>query len=238
VHPPFAYNFIKQVFFGKAIENSETIESIRNKMLLDKSMVRVMDHGAGSRIKMKENRRICDLARNTSVSPRYGQVLARLVQLMQPGTIIELGTGTGMASLYMSLGYPDAKIFTCEGSGDIAAIARDNFVRAGIFDIDLSVEKFDTFLPVILEGLNEDIFLFIDGDHRENSLKKYFSYILASNNSRGVLVIDDINWSQGMRRAWESLRTHPLISLSVETFRMGFIIFGMEIQRDHFIVKY
>ena len=157
IHPPFAYQFIRQVFFGESVPNLEFIEQIRRGMRSDSSKVRVLDHGAGSRTGTKEDRRIRDLVRHTAISPKYGQVLARLVCILRPKSVIELGTGTGIASLYMRSADPGVKIITCEGCRSIAGIAEKNFRRAGVFDIDLRIGKFESLLvkfhKVVYENL-------------------------------------------------------------------------------------
>ena len=238
VHPPFAYQIIRQALFGQLVPELEIIEKIRKSMLKNKQKIRIMDHGAGSRTRMTYERSVRNLARHTSVSSKYGQVLARMVQILQPDTVIELGTGTGLSSLYMGLAIPTGKIITCEACTSIAEIAELNFLEAGASNIEIRNGTFASLLPGLLNQSGKDLFLFMDGDHREDSVWSMFTGVLESGNSTGVIILDDINWSDGMRRVWKEIIRHPSISLSIETFRMGIAFCGWEVQKDHFIVNF
>jgi predicted O-methyltransferase YrrM len=238
VHPPFAYHFIREVFFGGDVPGTDMVEGIRRDMLGDRRRVEVEDIGAGSRNTRDRWRSVRDLARHTAVPPAYGHALARMVRFLKPPRIIELGTGTGMASLYMHCGCPSASLVTCEGSPAIAGIAASNFKKAGAAGITLRTGRFEDLLPGLLEKQAEGSMLFIDGDHRQESLLHYGSAALASGLQRQVIVMDDINWSPGMRKSWEFLRRHADISVSIETFRLGILITGKEIQNGHYRINY
>jgi predicted O-methyltransferase YrrM len=238
VHPPFAYDFIREVIFGAPHHGMDIVEEIRRTMYSDMRRIWVDDQGAGSRMALKEERSIHDLARYTAISRKYGNVLARLVRYLHPGMIIELGTGTGIASLYLHLASPETSMTTIEGCKTIAGIARENFERAGVSGIELRVGKFELLLPGLLGSADNEVLLFIDGDHREEGVLKYFSDIKDAGIQSCVLVVDDINWSPGMNRAWNTLLKHSHVSLSLETFRMGILFIGKDVQKAHFIVNY
>ena len=233
VHPPFAYNFIREVFFGEASGEWRLIEKIRRDMLSDRKMLRVEDHGAGPRKAADAVRSVRDIARHTALPRRYGPVLARMLRYLKPPVIIELGTGTGIASLYMNKGWPYASLVTCEGCPAIGGIADANFKRADMAGIELRIGRFDELLPGLLEDRKEGSFMFIDGDHRQEGLIQYVSAALESGLRSQVIAMDDINWSPGMRKAWEILRKHPRVSLSI-----GILVSGSEIQYGHYMVNY
>ncbi len=238
VHSPFAYHFIKQVFFGDAVAGLEIVEHIRKTMQADRKKIGVRDFGAGSHTGMRRNRSIRDIARFTTVSRKYGQVLARLVRILHPCTVVELGTGTGLSAMYMGLSDPDVKILTCEGSDAVAEIARLNLRTAGVSNVKIFTGMFETLLPDMLNQADDELLLFMDGDHREESIWSVFSRIMDSGRSPGTMVFDDINWSPAMKRGWDRMKEHPGISLSVETFRMGIIMFGKPVGREHFTVHF
>ena len=238
IHPPFACAFIREAFFGETPAGMEIVEEIRKAMHSDKRGRMTEEQGAGSRTAMEAKRSVRGLARHTAISRRYGKVLARMVRFLHPEMIIELGTGTGIASLYLHLACRGAGMSTCEGCRNIAGIARENFDKAGVTGIDLKAGKFESLLPGLLCRAGSDVFIFIDGDHREERLLQYFSMVIDSGIPSAVVVIDDINWSRGMNRAWNSIRKHPFVSLSLETFRMGILFIGRDVQKAHFVINY
>jgi predicted O-methyltransferase YrrM len=152
--------------------------------------------------------------------------------------MIELGTGSGIGSLYLALGNPAGRLFTCEGSPAIARLAEEGFNKLGVENIEVHRGLFDELLPGHLNQAGPDLLVFIDGDHREEKLVSYVSLILASKPQDLSIVMDDIHWSKGMYRAWRKIIRHPEISLSVEIFNMGIVFAGEKIQKDHFVVNF
>ncbi len=238
IHPSFAYEMVSRVIHGKGPDASglAIIEKYRRDLLKNASTLPVEDHGPGSRRSGGFERRICDLVRYTSVSPKRGRLLARLVDYLRPATVIELGTGPGIGSLYLALHNPGGLILTCEGSPAIAMLAGEGFESLGVKNIELHTGLFNDVLPGFLRRTDADLFVFIDGDHREESLVSYVSQILAARKQDLVIAMDDIHWSRGMYRAWKRIIKRPEISLSLELFNMGIVFIGKKIQKDHFVV--
>jgi predicted O-methyltransferase YrrM len=238
IHPPFAFEMVNGVIYGKGpdVPGLAKIEEYRHDLLNITETIPVEDHGAGSRSGGDNERRICDLVRNTAVSPRRGRLLTRLVEHLKPATMIELGTGPGIGSLYMALGNPGGRLHTCEGSPAIASLAERGFERLGVSNIEVHVGLFTEMLPGLLNQAGPDLFVFIDGDHREERLISYVSLILDSERQDLSIVMEDIHWSKGMYRAWKRIIKHPEISLSIELFNTGIVFVGEKIQKDHFVV--
>jgi predicted O-methyltransferase YrrM len=217
----------------------EIIEHIRSTMLSDRRKLQVGDFGAGSTRGLDTVRGVRDLARFTSISRKYGHVLARMVRSYRPRTVIELGTGTGLSTLYMSLADPRIQVITCEGSDSIAEIARLNLRIAGASNVKIITGRFEAQLPGLLNQTDDELLLFMDGDHREESMISVFLRVINDQKIKsGILVFDDINWSAGMLHGWNRIKAHPGISLSLETFRMGIILFGKQVQKDHLVINY
>ena len=238
IHPPFAYEMVSRVIYGKqsAVPGFAIIEAYRQDLLKNTGSIPVEDHGAGSRRGSGHEKRICDLVRRTAVSPRRGQLLGRLADHLRPASMIELGTGAGIGSLYLALANPEGRVHTCEGSPAIARLAENGFEKLGIGNIEVHMGLFDDMLPGLLKQAGPGSLIFIDGDHREERLVSYVSQALASERQDLTIVMDDIHWSEGMYRAWKRIIRRPEISLSIELFNTGIVFVRERIQKDHFIV--
>ena len=238
IHPPFAFELVSRVIHGKGpqVPGLEQIEEYRRGLLSTREAIPVEDHGAGSRRGGGSERRICDLVRNTAVLPKRGRLLARLVGHLKPATMIELGTGPGIGSLYMALGNPDGRLHTCEGSPAIARLAQKGFDMLGVGNVEVHMGLFADLLPGLMKIAGPGLFVFIDGDHREEKLISYASLILDSDTGDRTIVMDDIHWSRSMYRGWKKIIKHPAISLSIELFNTGIVFVGEKIQKDHFVV--
>ena len=238
IHPPFAYAIVSRVVCGDGprVPGLEGIEDYRHDLLQQTGTIRVEDHGAGPRRTWDLDRRICDLVRYTAVPPKRGRLLARLVDHLCPDTVIELGTGTGISSLYLAMAHPAGRVYTCEGSPALAGLAEEGFEKLGAGNIEVHRGLFSDLLPGLLERSGSGLCIFIDGDHREESLISYASRVLSAGKKDLVMVLDDIHWSRGMYRAWKKIVSLPEISLCIELFNTGIVFVKENIQKDHFVV--
>ncbi|MFC2115525.1 O-methyltransferase [Bacteroidota bacterium] len=238
VHPPFAYEFIREAVFGRDPPGLEGIMDLVETLLGNRNTLEVSDLGAGSRLGGGTRKSIRELVKHTAVGSKKGRLLARIAQYFHFSTMIELGTGTGISSLYLAKSCPNSKILSCEGSSEIAALARQNISQMGISNIEVHNDVFLKWLPRVLSQIAGDIFVFLDGDHRGEMLKQYCSMIIQSAPSKAVLVLDDIHWSKDMNLAWKELLNRSEISLSLELYNTGIIFLGYGIQQDHFVVDF
>jgi predicted O-methyltransferase YrrM len=238
IHPPFASEMVNGVIYGRGPDapGLAKIEAYRHDLLKITGIIPVEDHGAGSRSGGDRERRICDLVRRTAVSPRRGRLLARLADHLKPDTMIELGTGPGIGSLYLALGNPGGLLLTCEGSPAIARLAEKGFKKLGVGNIEIHRGLFAEMLPGLLNQAGPGLLVFIDGDHREEKLVSYVSRVLDTKRQDLSIVMDDIHWSEGMYRAWKRIIKRPDITLSIELFNTGIVFVKEKIQKDHFVV--
>jgi predicted O-methyltransferase YrrM len=81
-------------------------------------------------------------------------------------------------------------------------------------------------------------FVFIDGNHKEEPTINYFEQCLSKANNETVFIIDDIHWSEGMENAWNKIRNHHSVTLSVDIFSMGIIFVKKELTKQHFIIRF
>ncbi len=226
MHSPFVFDFILRVLNnGNHYELPAVIEEQRQALLKDERVLKIEDMGAGSRLVSSPERRVKDLAKSALKPPKYAQLLYRLVRHYTPQNIIELGTSLGITTNYLSFANPDAYITTIEGSKEVLAIAREQFDRTGVKNINPVCGNFDDVLPGILSSLKKADLVYIDGNHRKEPTVRYFHQLLPYCHENSILVFDDIHWSPEMEGAWRIIREHPSVRTSIDIFFLGFIFF-------------
>ncbi len=239
VHPPFLYELITKVLEDKKyIPVFEKPESLKKRLKKSKQVIEVEDYGAGSSLTNGNLRSIGQIAKNSSKPAKYGRLLFRLVNYFEPATIVELGTSLGFSSLYMALGNPSAKVYTVEGCENISRLADQNFRELSVTNIELLNAKFEDGLPALLNLMDKVYFVFIDGNHRKEPTISYFEQCFTKAVNDTVIVFDDIHWSDEMEAAWEIIKKHPAVSLSIDIFFMGIVFFKKELSKEHFVIKY
>jgi predicted O-methyltransferase YrrM len=240
IHSPFVFDFIKNVMNDtKEYTCYEMIELQRRKLLRDETIIEVEDFGAGSAA-MRSNKRVVNNIAQSSLKPKkFSQLLFRMVQYYQPKTIIELGTSLGITTSYIAKAKDDANVYTCEGAKNIAAIAQQTFTNLNIKNISLTTGDFNDSLPLILSQLKTVDLAFIDGNHRKAPTLDYFEQLLSYSGPSTILIFDDIHWSAEMDEAWNEIKQHPSVTLTIDLFFIGIVILSNNFKtKQHFIVRF
>ena len=200
--------------------------------------ITIEDYGAGSRVNNSNTRKIKDIAKNTLKSPKYGQLLFRLVNRFKPATILELGTSLGISTLYLAASSKKIKVTTVEGCPNTAKVAQINFDKIGFKNIELINDTFDHFLPKHLPKINVLDFVFFDGNHQKEATINYFNLCVEKTHNNTVFIFDDIHWSEGMTAAWEEIKKHPKVTSTIDIYFMGIVFFNSELSKENFVLKF
>jgi predicted O-methyltransferase YrrM len=226
VDSPFIFGFCKAV-----IENTdhlidqEAIEKLRKELLSDKSVFNRLDLGAGPARGSQARQSIGHFIKQSSVKPDDGKLMNRVARFWDPSVILELGTAGGVSGAYWLAGRPQSILKTIEGDPVVAALARNNFNRLGLYSAEVIDGNFETVLPGLLTQLKSIDLVFIDGHHTGEALLRYIDIISPYlNPHHGVMVLDDIHWSRDMSNAWEKLKSNSDWPLSIDLFQLGLLI--------------
>lgn len=240
VHSPFVFDFIKYVKNDpKKYDCYTGIEKLRAALLKDNSFIEVEDFGAGSALIKSNSRRIDKIAASSLKPKKFAQLLFRMVQFYAPKTIIELGTSFGISSAYMASGHPQAYLYTLEGAGAIARVARTNFNTLGLNNIELIEGDFAITLPVVLDRIPGVDMAFIDGNHRKLPTLQYFEELLKKSTDTTILIFDDIHWSKEMEEAWELIKQNSAVTLTIDLFFIGVVFLRKDfIEKQHFSIRF
>ena len=240
IHSPFVFDFITKILNDKNDHDDyEKVESLRKRLLHDKSVLDIEDFGAGSSSAGPGKREVTSVARHAVKSKKFGQLLYRIVKNYQPKTIIELGTSLGVTTSYLALANSASNLFTLEGAPELANVARQNFKDLQLENVKLVEGNFDHTLPAILYYLSAVDFAFVDGNHRREPTENYFHWLLAKSNSNSIFIFDDIHWSSEMEQAWNHIKDHIAVRCSIDLFFMGIIFFRHEFkEKQHFKIRW
>ena len=194
----------------------------------------MQDLGAPSRISSDSQRTVRSIARYSLSSPKFSRLLYRLAIDQSSDYIVELGTSLGITSLYLSKARPSARVCTLEGAAPIADLAEPLFRRAPYTNVQLIRGNIDQTLPEALAQLPRVDLAYLDANHRYEPTVRYFEWLVAKTDERSIIVIDDIYWSYEMQRAWEHIKQHPAVTLSLDIFDAGVVFFlPLKVKQDY-----
>lgn len=237
IHSAFVYELFEKVISDKNLfYDFAPIEHLRKKMLHSPESIDVTDFGAGEGRNKK--RKVSDIARVSSVSPKMGRLLFRLVNFMQPNVMVEMGTSLGISTLYQAKACPVAQFITMEGSPRTLEMAENNFALLKATNIKTVVGDFKITLPEVLKSINQVDYVFFDGNHRKEATIAYFNSFLTKASDNCVFVLDDIRWSKGMVEAWNEIIKDPRATVTIDLFNVGLVFFRKGQVKEHFVLKF
>jgi predicted O-methyltransferase YrrM len=239
IHSPFVFDLVSRVFRNRIDPSvAREVEQVRKKMLSDTRSIYVHDLGSRSELLDSNQRKVKEIARYSPVPMKYGKLLSNMAAEFGKPLIIELGTSLGISAMYLAVCCKETSVYTIEGCPATAEIARQNILKAGLDNIKILEGSFEDVLPELAARGIKPGLVFIDGNHRKEPVKKYFSQIAEFSGPKTVIIIDDINYSKEMAEAWEEIKLHEKVSLSIDVFRMGILFFREGINHNNYIIRY
>jgi len=238
VHSPFVFKFYSDVILSdKNYYHFENIKAVRKALLANETEITVTDFGAGSMYNNGKKKKIKTIAKNAAKPEKYGKLFFRMISEMQPKNIVELGTSLGLSTSYLAAA-SSAQVNTLEGCPETAKMAQKVFDSQKLNNIKITVGNFDDTFQKVLNSLSSLDFVFIDGNHQYEPTVRYFNQCLPLVNENSVIIFDDIHWSEGMEKAWNEIKSHPRVSVSIDLFFIGMVFFKTAQEKEDFVLKY
>lgn len=239
VRSPFVFDLYTKVILGKKQYYAfDEINKVRLMLENNQSNIVITDFGAGSMMNESKTRRISDVAKNSAKKEKVGEVLTAFCDYFQPKCSLEIGTSFGISSLYQYSGCKKGKWVTMEGCPQIAGIAKKVFTAFKADSIDIVVGEFSKTLKPTVEKFPQLDYVFFDGNHKKQATIDYFETVLPKIHSDSVLVFDDIHWSEGMEEAWEYIKNHPKVTVTIDLFFIGIVFFKSDEAKSNYVLKF
>lgn len=238
VHSPFVFQMVTKCFYDKKkYSEYQVLKSYRKSLIENKNFINVTDFGAGSRVFKSDKRQISKIAKTAGITKKRAELLFRVVNYFKPENILEIGTSLGLATSALSLGNPSAKIISLEGCAETANIAKENFLKFGLENVNSIIGEFHESLSFFDLRLSTFDLIYFDGNHQKDATLRYFDLLLPTITNDSVWIFDDIHWSAKMEQAWEIIKQNPKVTVTIDTFQWGFVFFRREQEKQHFVIR-
>lgn len=235
VHSPYIFNFTNYVLNNKEIYYIfPKIEAIRFNLMHDKRTIFINDFGTGN----ERSREISNIALKSLKSPKFGQLLFRIVNYFKMKDVLELGTSLGLTTSYLASSSRDICCLSLEGCPQTAKIAQENFSKLGLENIKIVVGNINDTLSQVLNEVDKFDLIFFDANHRSESVLNYFNQCLSKINKNSIIVIDDIYWSADMEKAWVKIKEYPVVMSTIDLFHIGIVFFNPDLHKKHYKMRY
>ncbi len=238
VHSPFVFNFVTKCLYDKKFYPEYLVLKNYRKALLDNNnFIEVTDFGAGSRVFKSNKRQICKIAKTAGISINRSEMLFRIVQYFQPKSILEIGTSLGLATVALALGNKMANIISLEGCPNTLMESKLQFQKFNLNSVDFVNTEFSSYFKTSNQQPTTNNFIYFDGNHSQKATLDYFELLLPTISNDSVWIFDDIHWSSDMENAWEMIKNHPKVTVTIDTFQWGIVFFRPEQHKEHFVIR-
>ena len=236
VHSPFVYDLVTKCFYDKTNYKAYSqLKKYQASLLKNKQLITITDFGEGSRLKASNTRKIKNICKTSGTPLHRAKLLYRLVQFFKPNNILELGTSLGIATQAMALGTPSATITSVEGCPNISEFAKQQLSDFHFKNITFQNGEFSEVLPIL--KTNAWDMVFFDGHHNKTATLSYFETLVEKTHNDTLFIFDDIYWSKEMTEAWEAIKMHPKVTVTIDTFYWGLVFFRKEQLKEHFRIR-
>lgn len=141
-------------------------------------------------------------------SKKVNRLLFRLVNRMQPNTIIEVGC-TSASSLYLQGAKPSAGYLFATDLTEL------------FLDADASID-----------------FLYLNDETRPELVEEVFRTCVGRLPADGICVIRGICYSKAMRMLWDQLKEDEHVGISFDLYDLGLLFFDKTKIKQHYIVNF
>ena len=237
VHSPFVFSLVEQVIRKQPpFYAFNKIEKWRDDLLENLSEINPTDLGARSR--KTKSKLVRDIANTALSTKNQSERLFGLANYFDAKSIVELGTSLGVSTAYLASASGKSTVHTFEGSSELIAIAKKGWQSLKLKNIQTFEGSIDETLPKFSASLNKPIdLLYMDANHTYEATIKYFNMLQPNFNASTVVVVDDINWSAGMQKAWLEISCSEEVSISIDLFYQGLLFFRKDIEKEHFMLR-
>lgn len=237
IHSPFVYELVERVFRESKWHRSSDIKNLRKELLKSDLELEINDLGAGSRIDTNPKRKVSKIVKVSSTSVKDAGMLQRLIDFLKCKNILELGTNLGLTTAALAAAESTQKLISIEGDAGLARLAQRNLEKLNL-KAEIITGAFEDELEPVLTKLECIDMAYLDGNHRKVPTLSYFNLILNKINRNSVIVVGDIHWSRDMEEAWNEIKSHSKVTVTIDIFNMGLVFFRKEMTPEHFIIKY
>lgn len=235
---PFIYDLYTQVILkAKHANPYPKIEELRKVLRQSAQIIEVEDFGAGSGLSSNKKRSISSIAKYGITKLKYAVLMDSLIRYLKYSSIIELGTSLGINTLYLAQG-DNRKVVTFEGDPTLSNLAKSNFNKFNLGNIDLVSGRIEDTLGPQLASVEKIDFAFVDAHHNYDATLRNFETLSRYLHRNGCIIFDDIHWSNDMERAWRVIKHSPTVSLSIDIFQMGIVFLNPDYGKQDYILAY
>lgn len=236
VHSPFVFNLITKVIEEKCSYYSfYDIELLRKQLLFKNERITYPDRRNKGKLR---SRSIGEIVKREAIKAKHGALLFRLVNYFKSVHILQLGPTMGLSTLYLTSYSSGLHCIALEAIPEFASIARQVFDKAARNPIDLRIGSYKELLPVVLKEMNQIDFIFFNTLYEQDYNLWLFNECVKHVHDGTVFVFEGIKESRKMREFWKDICLHPDVTVTLDLYSLGIVIFNRKLHKRDYKVYF
>jgi hypothetical protein len=146
--------------------------------------------------------------KNTTTSSKKSALLIRLVAYFQPKTMLEVTSSSEKNMLAPLFDNKEIKVTTLEILNTIGNIPQKQ--------VD---------------------FVFFNSNKLKEVALTSFEFCLDVAHNNTMFVFNNIHASVETKKAWATIKSHPKVTVTIDTYQLGLVFFRKEQEKEHFIIR-
>jgi predicted O-methyltransferase YrrM len=78
---------------------------------------------------------------------------------------------------------------------------------------------------------------YVDANHTYEATLNYVNYLLPRMVEKGIIIIDDIHYSEPMERAWNALKADERVTTSMDLYHIGLLFMDPHYLKRHYRIR-
>lgn len=79
--------------------------------------------------------------------------------------------------------------------------------------------------------------IFFGGNSSQQEVLEYFEMLMPTCTNDSVWIVNAIHGSKDIENTWEIIKNHPKVTVTIDTFNLGFVFFRSEQKKEHFVIR-
>jgi predicted O-methyltransferase YrrM len=175
------------------------------------------------------------LTEQETQAKNYGALLFRLVNFFKCRNVLQIGSSTGVMSLYLALPLRNScECYVLEERPGLQESVRDFAKIHSLKNLHFQEGAYQENLNRLKTQFASFDFIFINARGDVEKTRDALGWIETFICPDTVMVIDNIRQDEAMKSVWQEIKNRPDVGLTIDLFSLGLVFFNPRLHRQHY----
>jgi predicted O-methyltransferase YrrM len=168
----------------------------------------------------------------------YGALLFRIVNHFNCRNMLQIGTFTGVMSLYAASASRQCECYTIDENPELTKDAKRFAEIKKFTNLHFMTGECDEILDKLKNTTPKFDLVFVNCKGNEERTREAICKIRSFISENTVLVIDGIWNGKGMKSLWKSLENMTDVRVTLDLYALGIVLFNKKLNKQHYKIYF